>query len=89
MPPRSPQLHTSAPPEETRTVRLAELLWTPQETDGNGDRCQRGELRVVAHFIDIINIICLEYRATDPNNQEDRWDCIQGFCQLVDQEADG
>uniref|UniRef100_A0A8C2WJ53 Uncharacterized protein n=1 Tax=Cyclopterus lumpus TaxID=8103 RepID=A0A8C2WJ53_CYCLU len=28
-------------------------------------------------------------RATDPNNQEDRWDCIQGFCQLVDQETDG
>ncbi|XP_068582707.1 ADP-ribosylation factor-binding protein GGA1-like isoform X1 [Cebidichthys violaceus] len=28
-------------------------------------------------------------QATDPNNQEDRWDCIQGFYQLVDQEADG
>ncbi|KAM7419682.1 hypothetical protein PAMA_016662 [Pampus argenteus] len=28
-------------------------------------------------------------RATDPNNQEDRWDCIQGFYQLVNQEPDG
>uniref|UniRef100_G3Q7F2 Golgi-associated, gamma adaptin ear containing, ARF binding protein 2 n=1 Tax=Gasterosteus aculeatus aculeatus TaxID=481459 RepID=G3Q7F2_GASAC len=28
-------------------------------------------------------------QATDPNNQEDRWDCIQGFYQLVDQEAGG
>ncbi|XP_068444786.1 ADP-ribosylation factor-binding protein GGA1-like isoform X2 [Clinocottus analis] len=28
-------------------------------------------------------------QATDPNNQEDRWDCIQGFYQLVDQETDG
>uniref|UniRef100_A0A671TNN6 ADP-ribosylation factor-binding protein GGA3-like n=1 Tax=Sparus aurata TaxID=8175 RepID=A0A671TNN6_SPAAU len=27
--------------------------------------------------------------ATDPNNQEDRWDCIQGFYELVNQEADG
>ncbi|XP_059189530.1 ADP-ribosylation factor-binding protein GGA2-like [Centropristis striata] len=28
-------------------------------------------------------------QATDPNNEEDRWDCIQGFYQLVDQESDG
>ncbi|XP_074485842.1 ADP-ribosylation factor-binding protein GGA2-like [Sebastes fasciatus] len=28
-------------------------------------------------------------QATDPNNEEDRWDCIQGFYQLVDQETDG
>uniref|UniRef100_A0AAQ6AP53 VHS domain-containing protein n=1 Tax=Amphiprion ocellaris TaxID=80972 RepID=A0AAQ6AP53_AMPOC len=28
-------------------------------------------------------------QATDPNNQEDRWDCIQGFYQLVNQDADG
>uniref|UniRef100_A0A7N6B915 Golgi-associated, gamma adaptin ear containing, ARF binding protein 2 n=1 Tax=Anabas testudineus TaxID=64144 RepID=A0A7N6B915_ANATE len=27
--------------------------------------------------------------ATDPNNQEDRWDCIQGFYQLVNQDTDG
>ncbi|XP_061888612.1 ADP-ribosylation factor-binding protein GGA3-like isoform X2 [Entelurus aequoreus] len=27
--------------------------------------------------------------ATDPRNQEDRWDCIQGFYQLVNKEADG
>ncbi|KAK2817328.1 hypothetical protein Q5P01_025519 [Channa striata] len=28
-------------------------------------------------------------QATSPNNQEDRWDCIQGFYQLVNQETDG
>uniref|UniRef100_UPI003AAC6D1B ADP-ribosylation factor-binding protein GGA2-like n=1 Tax=Centroberyx gerrardi TaxID=166262 RepID=UPI003AAC6D1B len=28
-------------------------------------------------------------QATDPTNQEDRWDCIQAFYQLVNQEADG
>ncbi|XP_040892789.1 ADP-ribosylation factor-binding protein GGA3-like [Toxotes jaculatrix] len=28
-------------------------------------------------------------QATDPNNQEDRWDCIQGFYQLVNQETEG
>ncbi|XP_067441366.1 ADP-ribosylation factor-binding protein GGA1-like isoform X2 [Thunnus thynnus] len=28
-------------------------------------------------------------QATDPNNEEDRWDCIQGFYQLVNQETDG
>ncbi|XP_018538023.1 ADP-ribosylation factor-binding protein GGA2 [Lates calcarifer] len=28
-------------------------------------------------------------QATDPDNQEDRWDCIQGFYQLVNQEPDG
>ncbi|XP_053184301.1 ADP-ribosylation factor-binding protein GGA3-like [Scomber japonicus] len=28
-------------------------------------------------------------QATNPNNQEDRWDCIQGFYQLVNQETDG
>ncbi|XP_047433975.1 ADP-ribosylation factor-binding protein GGA3-like [Mugil cephalus] len=28
-------------------------------------------------------------QATDPNNKEDRWDCIQGFYQLVNQESDG
>lgn len=28
-------------------------------------------------------------QATDPNNEEDRWDCIQGFYQLVNQEVDG
>ncbi|XP_073331785.1 ADP-ribosylation factor-binding protein GGA1-like [Pagrus major] len=28
-------------------------------------------------------------QATDPNNQEDRWDCIQGFYELVNQETDG
>ncbi|KAM4595663.1 ADP-ribosylation factor-binding protein GGA2-like [Fundulus diaphanus] len=27
--------------------------------------------------------------ATDPNNQEDRWDCIEAFYKLVTQEADG
>uniref|UniRef100_A0A3Q2UFN1 ADP-ribosylation factor-binding protein GGA3 n=1 Tax=Fundulus heteroclitus TaxID=8078 RepID=A0A3Q2UFN1_FUNHE len=29
------------------------------------------------------------YHATDPNNQEDRWDCIEAFYKLVTQEADG
>uniref|UniRef100_A0A7N8XHL4 ADP-ribosylation factor-binding protein GGA3-like n=1 Tax=Mastacembelus armatus TaxID=205130 RepID=A0A7N8XHL4_9TELE len=28
-------------------------------------------------------------KATDPNNQGDRWDCIQGFYQLVNQESEG
>ncbi|XP_037546305.1 ADP-ribosylation factor-binding protein GGA3 [Nematolebias whitei] len=28
-------------------------------------------------------------RATDPNNEEDKWDCIQGFYQLVNQETEG
>ncbi|XP_022073874.2 ADP-ribosylation factor-binding protein GGA3-like [Acanthochromis polyacanthus] len=28
-------------------------------------------------------------QATDPNNQEDRWDCIQGFYQLVNKDTDG
>ncbi|CAL8330807.1 unnamed protein product [Lota lota] len=28
-------------------------------------------------------------KATDPNNVEDRWDCIQEFYQLVNQETDG
>ncbi|XP_057700629.1 ADP-ribosylation factor-binding protein GGA3-like isoform X1 [Corythoichthys intestinalis] len=28
-------------------------------------------------------------RATDPNNQEDRWDCIQAFFQLVNKEDKG
>uniref|UniRef100_A0A672YG28 ADP-ribosylation factor-binding protein GGA2-like n=1 Tax=Sphaeramia orbicularis TaxID=375764 RepID=A0A672YG28_9TELE len=28
-------------------------------------------------------------QATDPNNQEDQWDCIQSFYQLVNQEDDG
>ncbi|XP_042340544.1 ADP-ribosylation factor-binding protein GGA3-like [Plectropomus leopardus] len=28
-------------------------------------------------------------QATDSNNQGDRWDCIQGFYQLVNQETDG
>ncbi|XP_060943870.1 ADP-ribosylation factor-binding protein GGA1-like [Limanda limanda] len=28
-------------------------------------------------------------QATDPENQGDRWDCIQGFYQLVNQETDG
>ncbi|KAM3864617.1 ADP-ribosylation factor-binding protein GGA2-like [Diretmus argenteus] len=28
-------------------------------------------------------------QATNPTNQEDRWDCIQGFYQLVNQETDG
>ncbi|XP_039655507.1 ADP-ribosylation factor-binding protein GGA2-like [Perca fluviatilis] len=28
-------------------------------------------------------------QATDPNNLEDRWDCIQNFYQLVNQETDG
>ncbi|XP_075869611.1 ADP-ribosylation factor-binding protein GGA2-like [Nelusetta ayraudi] len=28
-------------------------------------------------------------QATDPNNLDDRWDCIQDFCQLVNQETDG
>uniref|UniRef100_UPI0037E8C4CB ADP-ribosylation factor-binding protein GGA2-like n=1 Tax=Semicossyphus pulcher TaxID=241346 RepID=UPI0037E8C4CB len=28
-------------------------------------------------------------QATDPNNQEDRWDCIQGFYELVNKETDG
>ncbi|XP_034043636.1 ADP-ribosylation factor-binding protein GGA1-like [Thalassophryne amazonica] len=27
--------------------------------------------------------------ATDPNNEEERWDCIQGFYELVNQETDG
>ncbi|XP_077462174.1 nondiscriminating glutamyl-tRNA synthetase EARS2, mitochondrial isoform X4 [Stigmatopora argus] len=31
---------------------------------------------------------CLN-QATDPNNQEDRWDCIQDFFQLVDKETHG
>uniref|UniRef100_A0A8D3BIH3 Uncharacterized protein n=1 Tax=Scophthalmus maximus TaxID=52904 RepID=A0A8D3BIH3_SCOMX len=29
------------------------------------------------------------HQATDPNNEGDRWDCIQGFYQLVNQETDG
>lgn len=28
-------------------------------------------------------------QATDSNNQEDRWDCIQGFYELVNQETNG
>ncbi|XP_059902359.1 ADP-ribosylation factor-binding protein GGA3-like isoform X2 [Gadus macrocephalus] len=28
-------------------------------------------------------------KATDPNNMDDRWDCIQEFYQLVNQETDG
>ncbi|XP_040002930.1 ADP-ribosylation factor-binding protein GGA3-like isoform X2 [Xiphias gladius] len=28
-------------------------------------------------------------QATNPNNGEERWDCIQGFYQLVNQETDG
>ncbi|CAJ1053987.1 ADP-ribosylation factor-binding protein GGA2-like [Xyrichtys novacula] len=28
-------------------------------------------------------------QATDPNNQEDRWDCIQAFYELVNKETDG
>ncbi|XP_041727197.1 ADP-ribosylation factor-binding protein GGA3-like isoform X2 [Coregonus clupeaformis] len=28
-------------------------------------------------------------KATDPSNPEDRWDCIQGFYEQVNQEADG
>lgn len=28
-------------------------------------------------------------KATDPHNQEDRWDCIEGFYKLVIQETDG
>ncbi|XP_033943556.2 ADP-ribosylation factor-binding protein GGA1-like [Pseudochaenichthys georgianus] len=28
-------------------------------------------------------------QATDPNNEQDKWDCIQSFYQLVDQETDG
>uniref|UniRef100_A0A8C4ZPX0 ADP-ribosylation factor-binding protein GGA2-like n=1 Tax=Gadus morhua TaxID=8049 RepID=A0A8C4ZPX0_GADMO len=28
-------------------------------------------------------------KATDPNNMEDRWDCIQEFYQLINQETDG
>ncbi|XP_049576840.1 ADP-ribosylation factor-binding protein GGA2-like isoform X1 [Syngnathus scovelli] len=28
-------------------------------------------------------------QATDPNNQEDMWDCIQAFSQLVNKETDG
>ncbi|XP_029950306.1 ADP-ribosylation factor-binding protein GGA3-like [Salarias fasciatus] len=28
-------------------------------------------------------------QATDPINEEDRWDCIQGFYELVNQESDG
>ncbi|XP_043945234.1 ADP-ribosylation factor-binding protein GGA1-like [Protopterus annectens] len=34
----------------------------------------------------------LEYwlnKATDPNNQDEQWDCIREFCDLVDKEADG
>ncbi|XP_077426083.1 ADP-ribosylation factor-binding protein GGA2-like isoform X2 [Vanacampus margaritifer] len=29
------------------------------------------------------------YQATDPNNQDDRWDCIQAFFELINKEADG
>lgn len=28
-------------------------------------------------------------QATDPNNQEDKWDCIQGFYELINQETNG
>uniref|UniRef100_A0A4W5L2Z6 Uncharacterized protein n=1 Tax=Hucho hucho TaxID=62062 RepID=A0A4W5L2Z6_9TELE len=28
-------------------------------------------------------------KATDPSNSEDRWDCMQGFYEQVNQEADG
>ncbi|KAM9363511.1 ADP-ribosylation factor-binding protein GGA2-like [Symphorus nematophorus] len=28
-------------------------------------------------------------QATDPNNEEDRWDCIQGFYQLINQGTEG
>uniref|UniRef100_A0AAQ5YLS2 Golgi-associated, gamma adaptin ear containing, ARF binding protein 2 n=1 Tax=Amphiprion ocellaris TaxID=80972 RepID=A0AAQ5YLS2_AMPOC len=34
-------------------------------------------------------LLLVSDQATDPNNQEDRWDCIQGFYQLVNQDADG
>ncbi|KAJ3615283.1 hypothetical protein NHX12_018851 [Muraenolepis orangiensis] len=33
--------------------------------------------------------ISVTHKATDPNNVEDRWDCIQGFYQLVNRETDG
>ncbi|XP_060910671.1 ADP-ribosylation factor-binding protein GGA3-like isoform X1 [Labrus mixtus] len=34
-----------------------------------------------------LELLCSQ--ATDPNNQEDRWDCIQGFYELVNKETDG
>uniref|UniRef100_A0A3Q0T6N3 VHS domain-containing protein n=1 Tax=Amphilophus citrinellus TaxID=61819 RepID=A0A3Q0T6N3_AMPCI len=37
------------------------------------------------HFGDLI----ISDQATDPNNQEDRWDCIQGFYELINQETNG
>lgn len=33
--------------------------------------------------------VLLVDQATDPNNVDDRWDYIQDFCQLVNQETDG
>lgn len=33
--------------------------------------------------------LCASDQATDPNNQEDRWDCIQAFYQLVNKESEG
>uniref|UniRef100_A0A3Q3EZ85 ADP-ribosylation factor-binding protein GGA3-like n=1 Tax=Labrus bergylta TaxID=56723 RepID=A0A3Q3EZ85_9LABR len=33
-----------------------------------------------------LELLC---QATDPKNQEDRWDCIQGFYELVNKETDG
>lgn len=48
---------------------------------------------VVARYGDIFwscfSGVFVPDQATNPNNGEERWDCIQGFYQLVNQETDG
>lgn len=41
------------------------------------------------HILTCICDVIVPGQATDPTNEEDRWDCIQGFYQLVNQDADG
>uniref|UniRef100_A0A8C6KWH5 Golgi associated, gamma adaptin ear containing, ARF binding protein 2 n=1 Tax=Nothobranchius furzeri TaxID=105023 RepID=A0A8C6KWH5_NOTFU len=46
-------------------------------------------IAVTFYFTFVFVSLIASDKATDPNNEEDRWDCIQGFYQLVNQEADG
>lgn len=45
---------------------------------------------IPVHFFQrYFSLVLLVDQATDPDNLDDRWDCIQDFYQLVNQEADG
>lgn len=59
------------------------------------DRRQTSTVHLTVIFIDLY-ILLIEHftafvsdQATDPNNEAERWDCIQGFYELVNQETDG